>query len=353
MVDIRLFDALGRARTQAWAAGAAPPGWDDQTVPATIDIDATLVTAHSEKDRTAGTYKGGYGFHPLLAWLDRGDGHGEPLGALLRPGNAGANDAGDNIDVLEQALANLPAMPAGKQVIVRGDSAMAAKDFCSYARQAGAAVSVSLPIGRQPRIQAAIRTLHTDQPDVWQPAVRQDGTVREGAHVAELACPPLADGWPAGLRVIVRREPLHPGAQQTLDDIDGHRFTATLTDVTEVDIVAIDRHHRARARIEDRIKDAKDSGLANLPCGDFDRNAIWMLLVLIALNLTSWMQLLCLDGDLRLARLPTLRYRLFHTAARIVRHGRQTLVRLQADWPWAQPLVDAFDRLDQLPAPAT
>ncbi len=144
LVDIRLFDALGRARTQAWAAGAAPPGWDDQTVPATIDIDATLVTAHSEKDRTAGTYKGGYGFHPLLAWLDRGDGHGEPLGALLRPGNAGANDAGDNIDVLEQALANLPAMPAGKQVIVRGDSAMATKDFCSYARQAGAAVSVSL-----------------------------------------------------------------------------------------------------------------------------------------------------------------------------------------------------------------
>ncbi|CAN5129769.1 IS1380-like element ISMsm3 family transposase [soil metagenome] len=333
LVDIRLFAALATARANAWAAGAAPPGWDDAAVPATIDIDATLVTAHSEKDRTAGTYKGGYGFHPLLAWLDRTDGHGEPLGALLRPGNAGANHAGDNIDVLEQALANLPPVPDGKQVIVRGDSAMATKEFCSYARTCGVAVSVSLPIGRQPKIQAAIRTLHTDTPDVWQPAVRQDGSVREGAHVAELDSPPLATGWPAGLRVIVRREPLHPGAQQTIDDIDGHRFTATLTDVTDLDIVAIDRHHRARARIEDRIKDAKGCGLANLPCGDFDRNAVWVLLVLIALNLTSWMQLLCLDADLRIARLPTLRYRLFHTAARIASHGRQTLVRLQADWP--------------------
>ncbi len=348
----RLFDALAAVREHVWAVlGAAPPGWDDPRDAVCVDIDATLVTAHSDKDGAAGNYKRGFGYHPIAAWLDRGDGRGEPLGLLLRSGNAAANSIEDNVEVLEQTLMWLPARPDGKPIVVRGDSAMCTKGVVAYARQAGVNVSLSLPIGRFPQVQAAIRTLHA-QPDAWIPAVRQDGSVRDGAHVAELDSVPLGEGWGDGLRIIVRREPLHPGAQQTLEDLDGHRFTALLTDLPDGDTVALDAQHRARARIEDRIKDAKDSGLANLPCGDFQRNQVWAALVMVALTLVCWVQTLLFDGELALARPPTLRYQLWHTAARVARHGRRTLVRLHADWPWAEALMRAFQRLWALPAPA-
>jgi Transposase DDE domain group 1 len=348
----RIFDALAAVREHVWGElGAAPPGWDDPGVAALVDIDATLVTAHSDKGGAAGNSKGGFGYHPIAAWLDRGDGRGEPLGLLLRSGNAAANSVADNVEVLEQALMWLPARPDGKPIVVRGDSAMCAKDVVGYARQAGVKVSLSLPIGRFPQVQAAIRALQA-RPDAWIAALRQDGSVRDGAHVAELDSVPLGEGWGEGLRVIVRREPLHPGAQQTLDDLDGHRFTALLTDLDEVDIAALDAQHRARAHIEDRIKDAKDTGLANLPCGDFERNAVWAALVMVALTLVCWVQTLLLDGELALARPPTLRYQLWHTAARVARHGRRVLLRLHADWPWAKALMNAFERLWDLPLPA-
>jgi hypothetical protein len=349
----RMFDAVAATRQRLWDLGAAPASWDDPTVPVYVDIDATLVTAHSEKDRAAGTYKGGFGFAPIVAFVDRDDGRGEPLGLLLRPGNAGANTIVDNADVLEQALAWLPETPNGKPVVARGDSAMATCGFVTYARQASVNVSVSLPIGDHPKIQTAIHALHTGDADdaVWTPATRPDGGIRDVAHVAELADVPLADHWPPGLRVIVRREPLHPGAQQTFADIDGHRFTAVLTDLPG-DPVALEAGHRARARVENRIRDAKDTGLRNLPCGDFDRNHIWAVLVLIALTLVCWTQTLLLTGALALARPATLRYRIWHIAARVARHGRRTHIRLAADWPWATALRDAFTRLWALHDPA-
>lgn len=100
--------------------------------------------------------------------------------------------------------------------------------------------------------------------------LRRGLEIRAAAHVTELADVGLGDHWPDGLRGIVRREPRHPGAQQTFDDIDGHRFVAVLTDSPGGYIAALEAAHRASARVENRIRDAKATGLRNLPCGDFD-----------------------------------------------------------------------------------
>ncbi len=153
--------------------------------------------------------------------------------------------------------------------------------------------------------------------------------------------------WPQDTRLIVRREPLHPGAQQTIDDIDGFRFTAMITDQNG-DPVNLERRHRARARVEDRIREAKDLGLRKLPLETFARNALWVQLVMIAHDLLTFTKLLCCDEELRIAEPKTLRHRLLHVAARVVRHGRQTFVRIAAHWPWKHHLVEAFARLDRL-----
>lgn len=153
----RLDTARRAARQAAWEAGAAPAAVaDPQAGPLCIDLDAPLVTSHSDKQRAAGTYKGGYGFHPLLAYLDRGDGAGEGLAGLLRPGNAGANTAADHIDVLESALAQLPGLPDQTRVLVRADSGGSSQAFLAYLRQAHVSFSVSMRLCDP--IRAAIRT---------------------------------------------------------------------------------------------------------------------------------------------------------------------------------------------------
>lgn len=198
-------------------------------------------------------------------------------------------------------------------------------------------------------IKAAIRALPET---AWQPAIRQNGEVREDAAVVELTGKAeLPEGWPDGARLVVRREPRHPGAQLTFDDIDGYRFTALLTDQTG-DIITLERRHRARARCEDRIRVLKTLGLRNLPCGDFDRNQVWLHLVLLALNLCTWTQRLTLNGDLARAEPARLRYQIFHVAARVTRRARQLRVAFQADWPWTHTLLAAFARLRALPLPA-
>jgi Transposase DDE domain group 1 len=149
----------------------------------------------------------------------------------------------------------------------------------------------------------------------------------------------------------VRREPLHPGAQLTFDDLDGLRFTALMTD-QDGDIVTLERRHRARARCEDRIRVLKTMGLRNLPCGDFERNQVWLHLALLALNLCTWTQRLTLDGDLARAEPARLRYQLFHVAARITRRARRLRVAFQAGWPPTDALLAAFARLRALPLPS-
>jgi DDE family transposase len=328
--------ARARAREHAWGAGAAP----ERVV---IDVDATLIGAHSEKEGAAGNFKGGFGFHPLLAYLDESR---EALAAVLRPGNAGANTAADHLAVVGLALEQLPRhVVEDAQVVVRTDSAGATHELTDELRAARINFVVGLDLTEA--VRGAILALPES---AWRPALRQDDEVREGAWVAEITDILDLAGWPGECRVIVRRERPHPGAQLSFTDHDGHRFLATLTDL-DGDAVELERLHRARAGTEDRIRAAKQTGLQNLPFQGFDHNAVWLELSLIAQDLTAWTQRLALTGDLAACEPKTLRYRLLHTAARLAFHARRATLRLQRTWPWAGELAAAFARLKALPAP--
>jgi Transposase DDE domain group 1 len=265
--------ARARAREHAWNAGAQP-----QRI--VIDIDATLITAHSEKDGAAGTFKRGFGFHPLLAYLDESR---EALAGVHRPGNAGANTASDHIEIVELALAQLPRrMVEPAEIVVRTDSAAATHELTDELR----AARIHFLIGYD--LTETVRRAILGLPEAaWRPAIRQDGETREGAWVAELTDQLDLTRWPDGTRVIVRRERPHPGAQLSFTDHDGHRFQATLTDLGG-HAVELERTHRARASAEDRIRTGKQTGLENLPFKGFDHNQIWLELSLIAPDLIAW-----------------------------------------------------------------
>jgi hypothetical protein len=328
--------ARAHARAAAWQAGAHVEGL------LVIDVDGTLVDAHSPKQGAAGTYKGGFGFYPLLAYLDRG-GTGEALAGILRPGNAGSNTAQDHIEVVELALAQLPRPARAQPLLVRADTGGATHGFTDHLRQRGIGFSIGLPADE--RVRQAVLAV----PDAaWLPAIDADGQPRSGAEVAELHALDLA-GWPEGTRAICRREDPHPGAQLSFTDADGHRFQVFITDQPDPDVAALELRHRRRARVEDRIRAAKATGLRNLPFDLWHRNQVWLEVVLAAQDLTGWAQTLLLGGDLRVAEPKTLRYRLWHVAARVVRHARRLIVRLQRTWPWVTALAAAFTRLRALP----
>jgi hypothetical protein len=331
----RLRVAHARARERVWTLIGAPRRL-------TIDLDATLITSHSEKEGAAGTFKRGFGFHPMLAYAQQ---TGEALGGELRPGNAGANTAADQIAVLEAALAQIPAAHVEDlEILLRADSAGATHKLLDYCRETRIRFSVGYDLTEP--VRAAILELSEA---AWMPALDADGRPRENGHIAELTDRLDLSGWPAGSRVIVRRERPHPGAQLAFSDHDGHRFQTILTDQPDPDIAALEREHRQRARCEDQIRNDKDTGLRNLPFRDFEHNRIWLQLVLLAHDLIAWTQRLLLTGELARAEPKRLRYRLLHIAARLAFHGRQAKLRLQATWPWAHDLAAAFARLRALP----
>ena len=345
--DPELLGALRGARRQArecaWAAGAEPDG------PLFIDLDPTLIEAGSEKEGAAGTFKGGFGFHPVLAFLDRPADAcgGEPLAGLLRPGNAGANTVADQIEVAEEALEQLPAdVAANSEIVLRFDSAGATHGLLDWAREGGIRFSVGFDLTES--VREAISRIPDQR---WVSALAQDGSPRVNGEVAEATDLIDLSGWPQGSRLIVRRERPHPGAQLSFTDAGGHRFQAILTDRTG-DAAGLERDHRARARCEDRIRCSKQMGLELLPFGDFEMNAVWMELVLIAGALVAWADLLLLRGELSGLEPKRLRYRALHTAGRLAFHARRATLRLERRWPWAEELAAAFARLGQLPAPA-
>jgi len=355
-VDADLLDELrlarAGARERAWTARGELTGTELPPARAAgrdldyavIDIDATLVTAHSEKEGAAGNFKGGFGFHPIGAWLDN---TGEALAAILRPGNAGSNTASDHIAVLDLALAQLPDAHRCKPILVRVDGAGFSHALIAHLAAAGLQYSVGFPSTEA--VRAAIGMVPAW---VWRPAVDAVGGVRDGADVAEITGLLTLSGWPAGMRVLVRRERPHPGAQlDAFEEADGYRYQAVCTDTAHGSLQFLEARHRAHARVEDRIRCGKDTGIGRFPSRQMAINAAWLELSLAAADLLAWTQTILLDGELATCEPKTLRYRLLHTAARITRGQRKVFLRLAQHWPWATALASAFQRLRQIPMP--
>ena len=346
--------ARAKARAQAWAMAGehAPDHGADAKHPVIIDLDATLITAHSDKESAARTWKKGYGFHPLCAFLDHGqDGTGEPLAIRLRTGNAGSNTAADHITVTKQALAQLPGhrrgVRPGKRVLIRADGAGATHAFLDYL----AAQRVSYSVGF---------TLPTDTADllelipehVWAPAYDAGGQVREGAWVAELTGLMNLGSWPEGVRVIARKERPHPGAQLRITDVDGLRVTAFATNTNRGQLADLELRHRRRARCEDRIRNTKDTGLRALPLHDFAQNQIWCAIIALAGDIVAWMQMLGLhDTEARRWEPKRLRMRLFTVPATLATSGRRTRLHLADTAPWAHLVELTITRLRALAEP--
>jgi Transposase DDE domain group 1 len=341
-----------RATTWALADEHAPDHNINPDSPLTVDLDATLLDAHSEKENAAPTFKRGYGFHPLCAFLDHGAaGTGEPLAILLRPGNAGSNTAADHIRVTQDALRQLPFTAKGgrigRKVLIRTDGAGGTHEFVDWlvARKLSYSLGFTLPddaVARLARIPAT----------TWTPAYDDERTPREGAWVAEATGVLDLSGWPAGMRVIVRKERPHPGAQLRFTDADGLRLTAFATNALGGQLPDLELRHRRRARAEDRIRGAKATGLSNLPLHGFARNQIWVAIVALALEVTAWMQLLGLTGHpARRWEPKRLRLRLFAIAGRIARHARRVHLRLPGHAPHAGLVLTAHQRLTALSSP--
>ncbi|MDQ6777231.1 MAG: IS1380 family transposase [Actinomycetota bacterium] len=329
----RLRAAVAIARERAWELGAAPKE-------VVLDWDATLVTAFSHKQGAAATYKKGFGHHPLLCYLDCSR---EALAGILREGNAGSNTAADHITVGDQALTQLPACALDGEIVARVDGAGATHAFTRWCRDAGIRFSVGAKL-TEDVLQAALMV--DDQ--AWKQGLRKDGSENPAAWVCELTGQVSIGQWPRGSRLICRAVRLDEAIQLTFGEDDGFRYEVFLTDIPG-DIRDRDLFHRGHARIEDRVRDAKACGLENLPFQSFANNQVWLLLVGLAQDLLAWSQAILLSGDLKRAEPQTLRYRLWHTAARISRHARTTRLRLDRHWPWAQQLVAAFTVLQALP----
>jgi hypothetical protein len=337
-----LLDSLraahAQARAHAWELGVRPER-------VTIDLDATLISAHSEKDGAAGNFKGGFGFQPMLAYLDESS---EALAGTLRPGNAASHSAADQIAVAEDALDQIPREHIEEiEILLRTDSAGAAHELVDWCRDGRIGFSVGFDLTEP------VRSAILDLPeDAWLPALEKDGSERANGQVSELTHLVDLGNWPERSRLICRRERAHPGAQLSFTDHDGHRFQVFLTDQEDLNIAHLELRQRQRAHAEDHIRNDKDTGMGKLPFQDFAMNQVWLYLVLIAHDLISWSQTLLLDGELAKAEPKRLRYRLLHTAARLAFHGRRARLKLQRTWPWAGDLACAFARLQALPGPA-
>jgi hypothetical protein len=363
----RARSAIGRVRAAArkhvWAL--LPDGLPEATFAGgvcqpgmvVLRIDGSLVVAHSKKERAAPTFKKTYGHHPLGCWIDN---TGELAALLLRAGNAGSNTAADLTAVLHEAIAQVP-KPYRRRLLITSDGAGASHDLINWLhRQNHAAdrtVQYSVGFDVDADVRAAIGRLPADR---WQPGLdTTTGAPRDDSDVAEIT-DLLHErlhrtGWPTSMRVIVRRTKLAHGEQPTLFHLDGYKYSCFVTNTGPgLSVQLLDARHRAHARVEDRVRTSKDTGLGHLPSKSWTVNLAWCHAVAIATDLLAWLKMLgCHDHPaLAKAEPATLRYRLLHIPGRLVRHARTRRLRVPADWPWAGALTQAFDRVRTLPTPS-
>jgi hypothetical protein len=351
----RLLAARPEGFPQVDVAGRRLVGW------VVLDADATVITCVSGKEGAAGTWKGSFGFHPLGTWFAN---TGEAPAMLLRPGNAGSNTVADHVMVLKAALSGIPA-GFGSKVLIRIDGAGASHELMEW--------MVKLSNGRRTvrfvcgwTITAADEDAIKKLPeDVWTPAVDQDGDVQEDADVAELTgLSARLDGWPTAVRLVVRRsKPSRRHAKKLTDyeKASGWRYQITATNITRLKGVPGSHHpfftdvlYRARGgAAEHGVRTGKAMGLAKLPSKMWNVNAAWMLAANIANDLHAYTRLLGFAGnpDLERATPDTMRFRILHLPARLVHHARTRTLKIPPNWPWARAFLDAWNRINALPAP--
>jgi hypothetical protein len=376
LADPRALDKIARMRARVrahvWSLiAAAPAGFPWLAVAGkllagwlVIDLDATLITARSDKEGAAPTFKKGYGFHPLGAWLANTT---ESLAMLLRPGNAGSNTFTDHAAVLGAAIRQIPARMRSR-LLVRVDGAGASHELITHLLSLSSRRRTVLFTCGWMITEADEQAIAMLPASAWQAAVDQDGTVQEDKHVAEIThLLSRAAGWPDGLRWIVRRT--KPSRRQAknltaYEKATGWRYSIIVTNIPATGGIPgvpgshhaqfTDVLHREHAVVEDRVRAGKAMGLRNLPSKTWQVNCGWMLAANIAADLSAWCRLLGLyDRDeLKDAEPDTLRYRLWALPARLVRHARQRVLKISRTWPWEQAFLTCWQRLCTLPQPA-
>jgi hypothetical protein len=254
--------ARAEVRRRVWRlAGREAP---DAGGTVTVDLDGVLVIAHSDKEDAAPTWKRTYGHHPLMGFVDHGPGGtGEPVVALLRPGNAGSNTAADHITATRLALAQLPKKyRRGRRTLIRTDSAGGTHDFVAWLAQRGRWLSYSVGMVITEQVHQHVIKVPAS---AWTAAVEADGEIRDGVWVAELTGDVL-NGWPKGMRLIVRKERPHPGAQLRLTDADGMRLTCFATNTSGRPIAELELRHRLRAGPRTASAPPGPPACATCPC---------------------------------------------------------------------------------------
>jgi hypothetical protein len=376
LADPRTLDKIARVRAAVRAhvwelIGATPAGFPWLDIAGkllagwlVIDLDATLITAHSDKEGAAPTFKRGYGFHPLGAWLANTT---ENLAMLLRPGNAGSNTFADHLAVLMAAIRQIPARMRSR-LLVRVDGAGASHELISHLLSLSSRRRTVLFTSGWMITEADEQAIGLLPAAAWQAAVDQDGVVQEEKHVAEIThLMTRAAGWPAGLRWIVRRT--RPSRRQAknltaFERAAGWRYSIIVTNIPAAGGIGgvpgshhpqfIDVLHRQHAVVEDGVRTAKSMGLRNLPSKTWVVNCGWVLAASLAADLAAWCRLLGLYDceDLKDAEPDTLRYRLLSLPARLVRHARARVLKISCTWPWKEAFLACWQRLCALPAPA-
>ena len=374
LADPATLDKIARVRApvraHVWSLIAARPGGFPWLAIAgkvlagwlVIDLDGTLITARSDKEGAAPTFKMGYGFHPLGAWLAN---TAESLAMLLRPGNAGSNTFADHLTVLTAAIRQIPARMRSR-LLVRVDGAGASHELISYLLSLSSRRRTVLFTCGWAITEADEQAIGLLPCGAWQAAVDQDGVVQEDKHVAEIThLLSRAGRWPDGLRWIVRRT--KPSRRQArnltaFERATGWRYSVIVTNIPDTGIKMFPAATTPSSSTCCTASTpwwrtacaGKSMGLRNLPSKTWVVNCGWVLAANLAADLVAWCRLLGLydQDDLQDAEPDTLRYRLLSLPARLVRHARARVLKISWTWPWKEAFLTCWQRLCALPAPS-